>query len=230
MPEPTASILVVEDEPSLRAVLERALSFAGFAVTSVATVAATWARLAEERPDLVVLDIMLPDGSGLDVSARLRTEHPEVAVVFLTARDSVDDRLTGFALGGDDYLTKPFSVAELVARVHAVLRRARPGPAEPELGVAGLVIREHAHEVTRDGELLLLSPTEYRLLHYLVTNAGRVLSKQQILDHVWQYDFGGDHGVVEKFVSQLRRKVDHGREPLLHTVRGFGYVVRAPRS
>ncbi len=230
VPEPSASILVVEDEPSLRAVLERALSFAGFAVATVPTVAAAWARLAEERPDLVVLDIMLPDGSGLDVGARLRVEHPDVAVVFLTARDSVDDRLTGFALGGDDYLTKPFSVAELVARVQAVLRRARPTPGEPELRVADLVIREHAHEVLRGDDVLALSPTEYRLLHHLVVNAGRVLSKQQLLDHVWQYDFGGDHGVVEKFVSQLRRKLDHGREPLLHTVRGFGYVVRAPRT
>lgn len=223
-------MLVVEDEPSLRAVIERSLSFAGLAVAAVGSCRAARAELAERPADLLVLDIMLPDGSGLDLAVELRSADPEVAIVFVTARDTVDDRLTGFALGGDDYVTKPFSVAELVARVQAVLRRSRPVTREPELSVDDLVIREHAHEVARAGEPIQLSPTEYRLLHLLVDNAGRVLSKEQILDHVWRYDFGGDAGVVEKFVSQLRRKVDAGRTPLIHTVRGFGYVVRAPRG
>lgn len=155
------------------------------------------------------------------------TPTQNVAVMFLTAKDSVDDRLTGFALGGDDYLTKPFSVAELVARVGAVLRRARPAMAdEPVLQVADLVLREHAHEVSRAGRRIDLSPTEYRLLHVLMRNTGRVLSKQQLLQEVWEYDFRGDAGVVEKFISHLRRKVDGTGTPLLHTVRGFGYVLR----
>ncbi|MCL8024771.1 response regulator transcription factor [Nocardioides bruguierae] len=232
--DPPADLLVVEDEASLRTVLGRTLSFAGHGVRTVGTVAAARDALAERLPDLVVLDVMLPDGSGLDLCAHVREHHPGVAVVFLTARDGVDDRLTGFALGGDDYLTKPFSVAELVARVQAVLRRTRaPQPAEPTqpgLRVGDLEVREDSHEVLRDGQPLTLSPTEFRVLHLLALNAGRVLSKQQILDHVWRYDFGGDGGVVEKFVSQLRRKVDAGREPLLHTVRGFGYVLREPRA
>ncbi|TIC84067.1 response regulator transcription factor [Nocardioides sp. GY 10127] len=235
-PVPAADVLVVEDEPSLRTVLARTLGFAGHRVRSAGGVAEARAAVEDAVPDLVVLDVMLPDGSGLDLCAHLRTHHQSVAVVFLTARDDVDDRLTGFALGGDDYLTKPFSVAELVARVAAVLRRSLPsapvslGGAHPDALVVGdLSLSEGAHEVTRGGDHLELSPTEFRLLALLALNAGRVLSKQQILEQVWGYDFGGDGGVVEKFVSQLRRKVDDGRVPLLHTVRGFGYVLREPR-
>lgn len=222
-----AHLLVIEDEPSLRAVIGRALSFAGYDVRTAGSVAEARAALAEREPELAVLDVMLPDGSGFDLGGALRDTHPNVAVMFLTAKDSVDDRLTGFALGGDNYLTKPFSVAELVARVGAVLRRARPAMAdEPVLQVADLVLREHAHEVSRAGRRIDLSPTEYRLLHVLMRNTGRVLSKQQLLQEVWEYDFRGDAGVVEKFISHLRRKVDGTGTPLLHTVRGFGYVLR----
>lgn len=223
----TGDVLIVEDEPSLRAVLGRALAFAGYEVRTVGSVNEARAAVVEREPHLVLLDVMLPDGSGFDLGSVLRSDHPGLAVVFLTAKDSVDDRLTGFALGGDDYLAKPFSVAELVARVGAVLRRVRPvQSADRELKVADLVLRESAHEVERGGERIELSPTEYRLLHVLLASTGRVLSKQQLLQEVWDYDFRGDPGVVEKFVSQLRRKVDGDRPPLLHTVRGFGYVLR----
>ncbi|MFI7589339.1 response regulator transcription factor [Spongisporangium articulatum] len=229
--ETAPRVLVLEDEPAIREIVVRALTFAGYDVTAVGTTAqAREALTRAPAPDLLLLDVMLPEGSGFEVGAHARAHHPGVAVVFLTAKDSVDDRLTGFALGGDDYLTKPFHIAELVARVGAVLRRAQPPATEPQLQVADLVIREHAHEVTRAGARIDLSPTEYRLLEHLVRNAGRVLSKQQLLEAIWQYDFGGDAGVVEKFVSQLRRKVDTGHDPLLHTVRGFGYVVRPPES
>ena len=223
-----ADLLVVEDEPALRAVVSRSLTFAGYAVRTVGTIAQARAAIAERPPDLALLDVMLPDGSGFDLGGTLRSAHPDVAVMFLTAKDSIDDRLTGFALGGDDYLPKPFSVAELVARVSAVLRRSRPGSvAETELQVADLVLRVDAHEIHRGDRRIELSPTEYRLLHVLMSNPGRVLSKQQLLQQVWEYDFRGDAGVVEKFISQLRRKIDEDGPPLLHTVRGFGYVLRA---
>lgn len=223
-----ADLLVVEDEPSLRAVVSRSLTFAGYTVRTVDTIAKARAAIAERPPDLALLDVMLPDGSGFELGGALRSAHPDVALMFLTAKDSIDDRLTGFALGGDDYLPKPFSVAELVARVSAVLRRARPGSiAEPELRVADLVLRVDAHEIHRGDRRIELSPTEYRLLHVLMSNPGRVLSKQQLLQQVWEYDFRGDAGVVEKFISQLRRKIDDDGPPLLHTVRGFGYVMRS---
>lgn len=223
-------VLVVEDEPSLRDVIGRALDFAGYEVDSVGSFVDARQSLASNLPDIAVLDVMLPDGSGFDLGARLRADHPDISIVFLTARDSVDDRLTGFALGGDDYIVKPFSVAELVARIGAVSRRARPvAAADPVLKVADLELHEHAHEVRRGNSVIELSPTEFRLLHALLRNAGRVMSKSQLLDDVWQYDFNGDAGVVEKFISQLRRKIDGDRPPLLHTVRGFGYVIREQR-
>ena len=223
------TILVVEDEPSLRKVLDRSLTYAGFRVIAVEGLAQARA-LGSGDVQLALLDIMLPDGSGLELASELRGSDPDLPVIFLTAKDSVDDRLTGFALGGDDYITKPFSIAELIARIRAVLRRATPDSAEGHvLEVAGLEIREDAHEVRRDGVELDLSPTEYRLLHLLMSHSQQVLSKEQILDHVWGYG-DGDTGVVEKFISQLRRKVDGGRTPLLHTVRGFGYVLRPPKA
>lgn len=224
-----AKVLVVDDEPAILELVARTLRVAGFEVATAPRAAAA-AEVAETfQPELAVLDVMLPDGSGLDLCHRLRTTDPEIGIVFLTARDGVDDRLNGFALGGDDYVTKPFSVAELVARVNAVLRRRTTGTGADRLVVADLELDDRGHEVTRGGAPVDLSPTEYRLLRYLMLNAGQVLSKEQILAQVWQYEFVGDLGVVEKFVSQLRRKIDRVGPPLITTVRGFGYVLRAPR-
>jgi two-component system OmpR family response regulator len=225
-----ARVLVVDDEPALAELLLRTLRVAGFDVRSAGSLAEALAVAGELAPELAIVDVMLPDGSGFDLAHLLRGPLPDLAVVFLTARDSLEDRLTGLNLGGDDYITKPFSVAEVVARVNAVLRRlgGRPGGSN-RLGVADLELDEDAHTVTRAGVPVELSPTEFRLLRHLLENAGRVLSKQQILAQVWQYDFPGDPGVVEKFVSQLRRKIDASGPPLLHTVRGFGYVLREPR-
>lgn len=224
-----ARILVVEDEEAIRELLARTLRLSGFTVRTAASYRAALAVMDEFSPELAILDVLLPDGSGLDLCQALRGHDPDVAVVFVTARDTVPDRLNGFALGGDDYVTKPFSVAELVARVNAVLRRREPASGgEAALAAADLVMRDDAHEVTRGGRALELSPTEYRLLRYLLRNQGRVLSKEQILGQVWQHDYFGDAGVVEKFISQLRRKVDDGADPLIHTVRGFGYVLRVP--
>jgi two-component system OmpR family response regulator len=224
------TILVVEDEPSLRTVLDRSLTYAGFTVKTAGGLKEAHQQVADGGVHLALLDIMLPDGSGLDLATELRAGSPDLPVIFLTAKDLIDDLLTGFALGGDDYITKPFSIAEVIARIHALLRRtARPAQAQDVLTVEGLQLREAEHEVTRDGESVDLSPTEYRLLHFLMTNSHRVLSKEQILDHVWGYG-EGDTGVVEKFISQLRRKIDEGRTPLVHTVRGFGYVLKPPKT
>lgn len=222
-----ARILLVEDEAAIRDLVARTLRVSGFVVQTAATYTAAVSVLEEFRPELAILDVMLPDGSGLDLCQALRSYDDEISVVFLTARDSVPDRLNGFALGGDDYVTKPFSIAELVARVNAVLRRSGSRQAGDALVIGDLIMRDDAHEVTRGERALNLSPTEYRLLRYLLVNQRRVMSKEQILGHVWQYDFGGDATVVEKFVSQLRRKVDAEGEPLIHTVRGFGYVIRS---
>jgi two-component system OmpR family response regulator len=175
---------------------------------------------------------MLPKVDGFDLVQLLRAKGDDMPVLLLTARDAVEDRVRGLRLGADDYVTKPFSVVEVVARLEALLRRARPGapagePDDGTLRVADLELNEAVHSVTRAGVAVQLSPTEFRLLHYLLLNAGRVVSKTQILQHVWQYDFGGDAGVVERFVSNLRRKLDDGHQPLIHTVRGFGYCIRA---
>ncbi|WP_229916229.1 response regulator transcription factor, partial [Streptomyces fructofermentans] len=186
-------------------------------------------RIARRPPDVVVLDVMLPNADGFEVLQLLRSRAVDVPVLFLTARDAVEDRVRGLRLGGDDYVTKPFSVVEVGARLQALLRRARGGAPvaeEASLRCADLAIDDPRHEVRRAGELVDLSPTEYRLLHYLLSHQGQVLSRAQILEAVWQYDFGGDSVVVERFVSNLRRKIDDGRVPLLHTVRGVGYTLR----
>jgi two-component system, OmpR family, response regulator len=228
---PEARLLVVEDEPNIRELLSTSLRFAGFEVHAAAD-GATALRLAElERPDLLVLDVMLPDMDGFAVTRRLRDQGRRMPVVFLTARDATDDKVTGLTVGGDDYVTKPFSLEEVVARIRAVLRRT--GGAGPEDGgrlvFSDLVMDEDSHEVRRGGRLVELSPTEFKLLRYLMLNPNRVLSKAQILDHVWDYDFRGESGIVESYISYLRRKVDaDATVPLIHTRRGVGYVLRLP--
>ena len=227
---PEAKLLVVEDEPNIRELLATSLRFAGFEVHTAGD-GATALKLAEaERPDLLVLDVMLPDMDGFAVTRRLRDQGRQLPVVFLTARDSTDDKITGLTVGGDDYVTKPFSLEEVVARIRAVLRRT--GGADGEEGrlmFADLELDEDSHEVRRAGRSIDLSPTEFKLLRYLMLNPNRVLSKTQILDHVWDYDFRGESGIVESYISYLRRKVDaDAAVPLIHTRRGVGYVLRLP--
>jgi two-component system OmpR family response regulator len=226
------SILVVDDDPGLRELLLSALRFAGFAVETAGDVPAALAVIEARPPDAIVLDVMLPGTDGFDLVRLLRSRGVHVPVMFLSARDELDDRVRGLRLGGDDYLTKPFTVVEVAARLEALLRRARRvPPAEPAgvLRCGDLELDEGRHVVTRGGRPVELSPTEFRLLRYLLANTGRVVSKAQILDHVWQYDFGGDANVVERFVSNLRRKIDFGGPSLVHTVRGFGYSLRPVR-
>ncbi len=218
-----ARILVVDDDARIRELLESTLRFAGFEVVVAGSGRACLDAVG--GADLVLLDVMLPDLDGFELMRLLRSRQAHVPVVFLTARDGVDDRIAGLGLGGDDYVTKPFDVGEVVARLNAVLRRTR-GTASEVMQVGDLELDTAAHVVTRGGRIIDLSPTEFRLLEYLLVNAGRVVSKAQILDHVWQYDFGGDGAVVEKFISTLRRKVDAGAPALIHTVRGFGYTIR----
>ncbi|GAA3610389.1 response regulator transcription factor [Kineosporia mesophila] len=226
-------ILVVDDDPGIGELLVSALGFAGFAVTAVSDAADALKIITAGEADAMVLDVMMPGIDGFDLLQLLRAKGDRLPVLFLTARDAVEDRVRGLRLGADDYVTKPFSVVEVVARLEALLRRARPDAPEPDDGrlrLADLELDDQVHRVTRGGEPIHLSPTEFRLLQYLLLNAGRVLSKAQIRQHVWQYDFGGDSGVVERFVSNLRRKVDDGREPMIHTVRGFGYSIRDPAA
>ena len=223
---------MVDDDPGIRDLLVSALGFAGFQVSAVEDVAEALKVISAGEVDALVLDVMLPKVDGFDLVQLLRAKGDDMPVLLLTARDAVEDRVRGLRLGADDYVTKPFSVVEVVARLEALLRRARPGtptgePDDGTLRVADLELNEAVHSVTRAGVAVQLSPTEFRLLHYLLLNAGRVVSKTQILQHVWQYDFGGDAGVVERFVSNLRRKLDDGHQPLIHTVRGFGYCIRA---
>ncbi len=230
-PARPARILVVDDEPYLADLVGTALRYEGFEVAVAGSGGEAMAQVAGFRPDLIVLDIMLPDGSGLDTCRRLRRDGCRAPVVFLTARDATEDKVHGLTVGGDDYVTKPFSLQELIARVRAVLRRTRgTESAAGRLTFADLEIDEDAYEVRRHGELLDLTPTEYKLLRYLAVNAGKVLSKRQILDHVWEYDFGGNDGVVQTYVSYLRRKVDRLDPPLIHTVPRIGYVLRLPRE
>lgn len=223
-------ILVVEDERDIRELLARSLGFSGFEIATADTGAEAVRAAARFRPNLIVLDVMLPDMDGFDVLKQLGTAGQRPAVVFLTARGETEDKLRGLAIG-DDYLTKPFSLDELVARIRAVLRRASPdAPATSRLVVADLELDEDSHEVWRDGTAVHLSATEFRLLHYLMVNAGRVVSKAQIRNHVWQYDYSGETNVVELYVSYVRRKVDTVQPKLIHTLRGIGYVLRAPRG
>jgi two-component system OmpR family response regulator len=223
-----ARLLVVDDEETILELLSGSLRFAGFEVMTAGSGAEALRAASASRPDLVLLDVMLPDGDGFEVVRRLRSAGPGVPVIFLTARDGVGERVTGLALGADDYVTKPFSLAEVVERIRAVLRRAGRAPATGRLRVADLELDEDSHEVRRGGALVALTPTEFRLLRFLMVNAGRVLSKAQILDHVWEFNPAGDGNVVEPCVSYLRRKVDQGEPRLIHTVRGIGYVLRIP--
>jgi two-component system OmpR family response regulator len=234
---PSARILVVDDEPAITDLLATALRYMGYQVTTAATGFAALDAAATAAPDLVVLDVMLPDIDGFEVCRRLRAARDFVPVIFLSARDAEDDRVTGFVRGGDDYVTKPFSLEELTLRIGALLRRFRAGQgdgdataATPRLRYRDLEMDEDRHQVWRAGREVELSPTEFRLLRYLLLNPERVLSKQQILDHVWQYDFNGEDNVVETYVSYLRRKVDDVEPRLLRTVRGFGYQLRADAS
>nr|WP_235921255.1 response regulator transcription factor [Lentzea tibetensis] len=219
-------LLVVEDEPSIRELLCASLRFAGFAVDSAATGGEALRAVSSHAPDLVLLDVMLPDRDGFEVLRRLRTAGTQVPVLFLTARDASDDKITGLTIGGDDYITKPFSLEEVIARVTAVLRRTRPDFTGERLHCADLSLDVESHVVRRGDRIVDLSPTEFKLLHYLLRNTGRVLSKAQILDQVWSYDFDGEAGVVESYISYLRRKVDTVEPRLIHTVRGIGYVLR----
>ena len=229
-PEPEARLLVVEDEPNIRELLATSLRFAGFAVEVAATGAEAIVAAERNHPDLCVLDVMLPDMDGFSVTRRLRESGRPLPIVFVTARDSVDDKVKGLTVGGDDYVTKPFSLEEVVARIRAVLRRTRPVDDESStLHFADLTLDEDSHEVRRAGRVIEVSPTEFKLLRYLLLNPNRVLSKAQILDHVWDYDFRGEMGIVESYISYLRRKIDtEGLPPLIHTKRGFGYLLRMP--
>ena len=228
MSEP-ARILVVDDEPYIADLVTMGLRYQGYDVETVGAGRPALSAAAKRRPDLVILDVMLPDLDGFEVCRRMRADGIDAPVIFLTAKDAVTDRVEGLSIGGDDYVTKPFSLEELAARVRAVLRRAGPQAEARRLEVADLVLDDDSHEVTRAGEVIDLTPTEYKLLHYLMANHGRALSKAQILDHVWEYDFGGDANVVETYVSYLRRKLDRHGPTLIQTVRGVGYSLRPSR-
>jgi two-component system OmpR family response regulator len=223
-----ARLLVVDDEATILELLSGSLRLAGFEVMTASSGAEAVRAAASGRPDLVLLDVMMPDGDGFEALRRIRSGGGEVPVIFLTARDEVPDRVEGFAVGADDYVTKPFSLDELLGRIRAVLKRTRPDVPGSQLRVADLELDEDAHEVRRAGAPVELTPTEYRLLRFLMVNAGRVVSKGQILNQVWEYGPDRDGGVVEPAVSYLRRKVDQGQPRLIHTVRGFGYVLRIP--
>ena len=220
-------VLVVDDEVNIAELLAMALRYEGWdlAMAHTGTDAVSTAR--DFRPDAVVLDIMLPDFDGLEVMRRIRAEQPDVPVIFLTAKDSVEDRITGLTAGGDDYVTKPFSLEEVAARLRGLLRRTSRVVADDGLLVVGdLTLDEESHEVTRGGADIRLTATEFELLRYLMRNPRRVLSKAQILDRVWNYDFGGQANIVELYISYLRKKVDAVHPPMIHTVRGAGYVIK----
>lgn len=226
---PEARILVVDDEPNITDLVATALRYVGFEVSTASSGQEALAAASRFRPDLMVLDVMMPDVDGFEVTRRLRSEGQRIPVVFLTARDATEDKVAGLTVGGDDYVTKPFSLEELVARVRAVLRRSL-GEADDSarLRFADLEMDEDTYEVWRAGRPVALTATEFKLLRYLLLNARRVLSKSQILDHVWNYDFDGDGNVVETYISYLRKKVDSVEPPLIHTVRGVGYTLRLP--
>ena len=226
-------VLLVDDDAELVELMTKVLEEDGrFEVRIASNGFDAGMMVKEYRPDLIVLDVMLPDMDGFDVIRRLRGGGARIPVVFLTARDSTEDKIRGLTLGGDDYVTKPFSLEEVIARIRAVLRRTRGDAAEPtpRLKFADLELDEDSHEVWRAGKPVQLSPTEFKLLRYFMGNANRVLSKMQILDHVWDYDFRGDTGIVESYVSVLRRKIDSAEPHLLHTLRGVGYVLRLPST
>ena len=223
-------ILVVDDEPNIRDLLTTSLRFAGFAVRAVGNGAAAISAVLAEEPDLIVLDVMLPDMNGFSVTKRLRSSGYTAPILFLTAKDDTQDKIMGLTVGGDDYVTKPFSLDEIVARIKAILRRTMQEDDEILIRAGEISMDQDTHEVRVGDHVLDLSPTEFKLLRYMMLNPNRVLSKAQILDHVWEYDFNGDAGIVESYISYLRRKIDPvASEPLIQTKRGFGYMLAGPR-
>ncbi|HTQ20589.1 response regulator transcription factor [Mycobacterium sp.] len=224
-------VLVVDDEPVLAEMVSMALRYEGWNIATAVDGSSAIAAARAERPDVVVLDVMLPDMSGLDVLHKLREEIPQLPVLLLTAKDAVEDRIAGLTAGGDDYVTKPFSIEEVVLRLRALLRRTGVTTVDSgaQLVVGDLVLDEDSHEVTRAGEPISLTSTEFELLRFMMRNSKRVLSKAQILDRVWSYDFGGRSNIVELYISYLRKKIDSGREPMIHTLRGAGYVLKPAR-
>lgn len=220
-------ILVVDDEENIRFLVESALQLAGMETEGADDGRAALKAAADARPDLIVLDVMMPELDGFEVLQRLRDSGVRTPVIFLTARDSTDDRVRGLTTGGDDYMVKPFAVAELVARVQLRLQQTGRASNQTVLRCADLELDVEAHRVTRGGTVVELSPTEYKLLHHLLANSGRVLTRAQLLDHVWDYDFGGDSSVVDTYISYLRRKLDHVEPKLIHTIRGVGFCLRA---
>jgi two-component system OmpR family response regulator len=231
----TQRLLVVEDEPTLRELLSASLQLTGFQVITAETGAQALEAVHAQRPDLIVLDVMLPDFNGFEVAHRLRerpagqgTGHPPI--LFLTARDAAEDRISGLRAGGDDYVTKPFNLEELILRIQAILRRTSGRRSDGLLVVDDLEMDPDSHHVTRSGQPVQLSPTEFSLLRVLMQNAGQVLSRDQLLDQVWHYDFDGDDSIVASYISYLRRKIDTGEPKLIHTVRGTGYVLRRTRT
>ncbi|GAA2617866.1 response regulator transcription factor [Dactylosporangium fulvum] len=228
-------LLVVDDEPDIVELLTASLKYHGYDVASATSGRQAMEEARRFRPDMILLDVMMPELDGFEVLRKLRGEGTRVPVLFLTARDATEDKIKGLTLGGDDYVTKPFSLSEILARIQAVLRRvADPasgaGTQTSRLTFADIELDEDTHEVFKAGQEVQLSPTEFKLLRYFMTNPSRVLSKAQILDHVWQYDFGGDAGVVESYVSYLRKKIDTTEPRLLQTLRGVGYSLRLPRT
>jgi two-component system OmpR family response regulator len=223
-------VLVVEDETNIAELLSMALRYEGFAAETAGSGNEAVERFDEFRPHVVILDVMLPDFDGFEVARRIAGRSSGVPIIFLTARDTTEDKIRGLTLGGDDYVTKPFSVEELIARIRAILRRAGVAPDESRLTFEDLELDEETREVFRGSRSIELTDTEFRLLRYLMLNPRRVLSRPQLLDHVWDYDFGGDSRVLETYISYLRKKVDSEGSPLIHTVRGVGYALRRPRS
>jgi two-component system OmpR family response regulator len=227
-----ARVLVVDDEPNILELLSVSLRFQGFEVATASTGAEGLDTARTFRPDAVILDVMMPGMDGFGLLKRLRADGVDAPVLFLTAKDAVEDKISGLTLGADDYVTKPFSLEEVVTRLRVILRRSGKVSVEEQsarIKFADIELDDDTREVWKAGDLVSLSPTEFTLLRYFMVNAGTVLSKPRILDHVWNYDFGGEVGVVESYVSYLRRKVDTGETPLIHTLRGVGYVMREPR-
>jgi two-component system OmpR family response regulator len=228
-----ARLLVVDDEPNILELLSASLRFAGFDVATATNGNEALRVAASSQPDLMVLDVMMPGLDGFEVVRRMRKDEQRVPVLFLTAKDATEDKVAGLTLGGDDYITKPFSLEEVIARIRAVLRRlASVGATTSSVRLAfgDIELDDDTHEVFKAGQPVTLSPTEFKLLRYFLQNPTRVLSKAQILDHVWNYDFGGDANVVESYISYLRRKIDTTEPRLLHTIRSVGYVLRQPRE
>ena len=222
-------VLAVDDEPSLTELLSMALRYEGWNARTAGTGSEAVRTAREFQPDAIVLDMMLPDFDGLEVMRKVRADQPDVPVIFLTAKDAVADRVAGLTAGGDDYVTKPFSLEEVIARLRALMRRSGAASRRPDaqLVVGDLIMDEDTHEVSRGGEPIHLTATEFELLRFMMRNPRRVLSKAQILDRVWNYDFGGQANVVELYISYLRKKIDVGRQPMIHTLRGAGYVLKA---